>query len=123
MDLAIDGDDELVDEERARCGAGDSLGFLDRAAHAVLLRRQDQLRAEVLDDDLALVAGVLVDDDDDAVPAAGTRGRQSDAEVAAARGHDGAAGLQLPAVLGEVDRADRESVLHARRRVVVLELQ
>src|SRR3954470_24614373 len=98
MDLAIDGNDELVHEECAGRVVGYSLGFLDGPSDAVLLRRQDKLRPKVLYDDLPLVAGVFIDDDDDAVAAGGSGRREPDAKVSTAGGDDRAPWPQLAAL-------------------------
>ena len=112
---------ELV-EHAALAVALHLLGQVARVLHAARARRQDQLGAEGLHRLRALDRQVLRHDQQHAVAADRRGHRQRDAGVARGGLDQRVAGLDVAALLGAPDHADRRPVLDRAGRVVALEL-
>jgi hypothetical protein len=87
-----------------------------------LRRRPDDLRPQRLEDVDLFVAHLLRQADDAPVALDRRRERDADAGVAARRLDQGVAGLDAAALLGVLDHALADAVLHGTAGVVVLAL-
>ena len=114
---------ELLREHRAGGLGGDLRGAGDGALHALAAGGEHEFGPVGAQQRPALLAHGLGHGDDDAVAPCGADHRERDAGVAARALDDGAAGLQRARRLRRIDDADAESVLHAGRGVVELELR
>ncbi len=115
---------ELIDEEvLVGVFPHDGIGFLDGAVGPEGSGREPQLRAEGLEDLLALLAGRLGQGEAQAVALGGGHHGKPDSRVAARRFEDDLVVRELAALLGPLDHVEGRPVLHGPSRVEALELR